>query len=151
MSPVPCRAPWRNRAIPSAVFLPCYRRVWSAGHEIVPTRESPFESRSGPGRSRATCTKAGCRARTSAVYLIDQPRYFDRDGLYGADGKDYEDNCERFVFFNRAVLEAIQALHLRPDVIHCNDWQTGLIPVYLKTVYQRVARARLGRDAAHDS
>ena len=72
------------------------------------------------------------------MYLIDQPRYFDRDGLYGSDGKDYDDNCERFVFFNRAVLETIQALHLRPDVIHCNDWQTGLIPVYLKTVYQRV-------------
>ncbi len=72
------------------------------------------------------------------VYLIDQPRYFDRDGLYGADGKDYDDNCERFVFFCRAVLEAIAALHLRPDVIHCNDWQAGLIPVYLKTVYERV-------------
>ena len=48
------------------------------------------------------------------VYLIDQPRYFDRDGLYGSDGKDYDDNCERFVFFNRAVLEAIQALQLGP-------------------------------------
>ena len=76
------------------------------------------------------------------VYLIDQPRYFDRDGLYGADGKDYEDNCERFIFFDRAVLEAIQALHLRPDVIHCNDWQTGLIPVYLKTRLSTRPRAR---------
>ena len=85
------------------------------------------------------------------VYLIDQPRYFDRDGLYGSDGNDYDDNCERFVFFNRAVLEAILALRLRPDVIHCNDWQTGLIPVYLKTLYQRERRAGVGGVAAHHS
>ena len=49
------------------------------------------------------------------------------------DGRDYDDNCERFVFFDRAVLETIQALDLQPDIIHCNDWQTGLIPVYLRT------------------
>jgi starch synthase len=72
------------------------------------------------------------------VYLIDQPAYFDRDELYQFGGKDYEDNCERFVFFDRAVLEAIPLLGMRPDVIHCNDWQTGLIPVYLKTLYRRV-------------
>ncbi len=53
-------------------------------------------------------------------------------------GKDHDDNCERFVFFERAVLETIRLLGLRPDVIHCNDWQTGLIPVYLKTLYRRV-------------
>ena len=72
------------------------------------------------------------------VYLIDQPGYFDRDGLYGTGTSDYDDNCERFVFFQRAVLETIRALHLRPDVIHCNDWQTGLIPVYLRTLYKNV-------------
>ena len=72
------------------------------------------------------------------AYLIDQPGYFDRDGLYGTGTVDYDDNCERFVFFQRAVLEAIRALRLRPDVIHCNDWQTGLIPVYLRTLYQNV-------------
>ncbi len=71
------------------------------------------------------------------VYLISQPAYFDRPGLYGAKGVDYEDNCERFVFFSRAVLAAASALELTPDIIHCNDWQTGLIPAYLKTQPQR--------------
>ncbi len=47
------------------------------------------------------------------VYLIDQPRYFDRDGLYGSVGGDYDDNCERFVFFNRAVLETLRVLGRR--------------------------------------
>jgi starch synthase len=68
--------------------------------------------------------------------LIDQPAYFDRDGLYGTGTGDYEDNCERFVFFQRAVLETIRILRLRPGIIHCNDWQTGLIPVYCRTLYR---------------
>ncbi|MGD0899568.1 MAG: glycogen/starch synthase, partial [Thermoguttaceae bacterium] len=59
---------------------------------------------------------------------------------YGADGKDYIDNCERFVFFSRAVMEAIRLLDLGVDVLHANDWQTGLAPAYLKTEYARVPR-----------
>ena len=71
------------------------------------------------------------------VYLIDGADYFDRPQLYGEDGADYPDNCERFVFFDRAVLETIRLLGLRFDVLHCNDWQTGLIPVYLEEHYRR--------------
>lgn len=70
------------------------------------------------------------------VILIDQPQYFDRPTLYTAAGQDYSDNCERFVFFSRAVLETARALDLRPDVIHANDWQTALVPVYLAVEYR---------------
>lgn len=70
------------------------------------------------------------------VYLIDYPAFFDRPGLYGEDGKDYPDNAERFAFFSRAVLEACRALRLSPEVIHLHDWQTGLIPAYLRTLYR---------------
>ena len=73
------------------------------------------------------------------VYLVQQDQYFDRDQLYGADGKDYIDNCERFVFFSRAVLEAIRLLDLHVDVLHANDWQTGLVPAYLKILYAGAA------------
>jgi starch synthase len=69
------------------------------------------------------------------VYLIGRDDLYDREGLYGNEYGDYQDNAERFIFFSRAVLELCQTLNLRPDVIHCNDWQTGLIPVYLKTLY----------------
>jgi starch synthase len=72
------------------------------------------------------------------VYLVQQDQYFDRDHLYGADGKDYPDNCERFVFFSRAVLEAVRLLDLKVDVIHANDWQTGLVPAYLKIEYHNL-------------
>jgi starch synthase len=119
-----------------ALFLPCYRHVRAMGVEIVPTgitRPIPMGARS----VEAIVYESRLPGSDVPVYLIDQPRYFNRDGLYGSDGRDYEDNGERFIFFNRAVLEAIPALRLRPDIIHCNDWQTGLIPVYLKTVYQR--------------
>ena len=74
------------------------------------------------------------------VYLVQQDQYYDRDELYNVDGKDYIDNCERFVFFSRAVLEAIRLLDLQVDVLHVNDWQTGLIPAYLKIEYQTAPR-----------
>ncbi len=58
-------------------------------------------------------------------YFIDNEYYFGRDGLYG-----FYDDCERFVFFSRAVLEMLKCIDFKPDVINANDWQTALIPVY---------------------
>jgi starch synthase len=72
--------------------------------------------------------------------LVQQDQYYDRDQLYSIDGKDYIDNCERFVFFSRAVLEAIRLLDLQVDVIHANDWQTGLVPAYLEIEYRKRPR-----------
>jgi len=69
------------------------------------------------------------------VCCIGNREYFDRSGLYQEGGADYPDNAERFGFFNRAVLEMCGFLSFSPDLIHCNDWQTGLIPAYLKTLY----------------
>ncbi len=70
------------------------------------------------------------------VYFIDQPEYFSRDELYGTPLGDYPDNDRRFVFFQKAVLETLKILGLKPDVIHCHDWQSALIPTYLKTLYE---------------
>lgn len=65
-------------------------------------------------------------------YFIDNEYYFNRDGLYG-----YFDDGERFAFFNRAVLEFIKQVDWQPDLINCNDWQTGMIPVLLNLEYKR--------------
>ena len=65
------------------------------------------------------------------VFLIDQPGYYDRPGLYQSNGVDYRDNCERFIFFSRAIVTAVEKLGIRPDVLHANDWQTGLLPALL--------------------
>ena len=64
-------------------------------------------------------------------YFIDNEYYYDRDGLYG-----FYDDCERFVFFDRAVLEMLKYIDFTPDVINCNDWQTALIPVYYNVYYK---------------
>jgi starch synthase len=69
------------------------------------------------------------------VYFIDAPEYFNRDGIYGSATGEYRDNAERYAFFSRSVLELAKRLGPPPDVIHCNDWQTGLLPLYLHTVY----------------
>jgi starch synthase len=64
------------------------------------------------------------------VYMVDAPRYFDRENIYG-----YTDDGERFILFCRAALEAVRQLGWSPDVIHCNDWQTGIVPNWMHTVY----------------
>ncbi len=85
------------------------------------------------------------------IYFIEQPEYFERDdpatgrGIYqqsmpGGYKADYPDNAERFAFFSRAVLEVVSAIGFVPDIIHANDWQTGLVPAYLSEIY----RARTG-------
>lgn len=62
------------------------------------------------------------------VYLIEHAGYFDRPGLYVEKDQDYRDNSERFAFFSRAVMETVRLLDLQADIIHANDWQTGLVP-----------------------
>src|SRR5205085_2572923 len=74
------------------------------------------------------------------VYFVEQKDYFDRDELYQVAGRDYPDNCERFVYFSRAVLEAVRQLDMQVDILHCNDWQTGLIPAYHKIEYRSVPK-----------
>lgn len=64
-------------------------------------------------------------------YLLDNEYYFSRDGLYG-----FYDDCERFVFLSRAVMELIGQIDWKPQIINCNDWQTALVPVYYQTYYK---------------
>jgi starch synthase len=79
------------------------------------------------------------------VYLIEQSHFFDRDdsraghGIYqysdNGSKRDYPDNGERYIFFNRALLEMFGGLDFWPDLLHANDWQTGLVPAYLRELY----------------
>lgn len=69
-------------------------------------------------------------------YFIECDNFYSRDELYGTSDGDYHDNALRFIFFSRAVLEACLAMNLIPDVLHCNDWQTAMIPLFLRTLYK---------------
>lgn len=70
------------------------------------------------------------------TYLVDCPEFFDRDGLYQIKGEDYPDNAARFAAFSLASLEFIKRSATPPDVIHCHDWQSALVPIYLRNLYQ---------------
>jgi starch synthase len=114
------------------LILPAYREIHKCGRKIEDTglRFTVPIGQKNVGGGLLRSTLPGDRV---PVYFVKQDEYFDREGLYAERNVGYQDNCERFVFFNRAVLEAIRLLDLPTDVIHCNDWHTGLIPAYLKT------------------
>ena len=69
------------------------------------------------------------------MIFVDAPGYFHRSGIYGDSHGDYKDNDERFTFFNRACLEYYVRKEERPDIFHCNDWPTGITPLFLRTHY----------------
>ena len=70
------------------------------------------------------------------VYFVENDEYFNRKELYGDKFGDYKDNLDRFAFFSREILERCKKEKFVPDIIHCNDWQTALVPVYLNTLYK---------------
>ena len=118
-----------------SVFIPAYKRALACGLPLVDTHVTFVVDMAGrPMAARILKTTLG-DGRVD-VYLVDQPLYFDRDQLYGDDRGDFRDNCERFSFFSRCVVEAIERLKLPVDIIHCHDWQAGLIPAYHKTNFR---------------
>jgi starch synthase len=69
------------------------------------------------------------------VYFIENDAYFGRAGLYGDKKGDYKDNLKRFSYYCKESLKLLKETGFTPDIIHCHDWQSALIPVYLKTIY----------------
>lgn len=122
------------------LFLPYYSQIWKRSKPRDLSIEPTGHSLEIPILDRdVNCRLLWAKLPESQVrvILVEQDEYYDREQLYNADGKDYADNCERFVYFSRAVLESCRVLQLQPDVIHANDWQTGLIPALLKLEYQQ--------------
>lgn len=112
------------------VFLPYYRQTLLDNPQtVIPSITVPFDD-----RYRFCSVLDGGKRSGVQFYFIDYPPFFDRDGLYGTSLGDYHDNAERFAMFSRAVLEASKVLGA-PDILHCHDWQTALIPILLKTLY----------------
>jgi starch synthase len=114
-------------------FLPKYKRIDSSRWPLKPVLERlqiPVGSEIETGRIFRYDDASGVK-----IFFLDQPEFFSRDELYGTPLGDYPDNDRRFVFFQRGVIEAVRYLGFKPDVVHCHDWQSGLIPAYLKTLY----------------
>ena len=113
------------------VFVPRYK-ITKPG-AVVPGAGSVTIPLSG-GFKYATIQIAG-EVNGVRTYLMECPELFDRDQLYMENGKDYPDNAERFAAFSMAALEFIKRSATAPAVIHCHDWQSALVPVYLRSLY----------------
>ena len=112
------------------VYVPRYRMTRIENPETaIASITVPFDD-----RYRFCSVLDGHVQNGVQFYFVDYPPYFDREALYGTPLGDYHDNAERFALFCRAVLEATKILGA-PEIFHCHDWQTALIPILLKTLY----------------
>lgn len=116
------------------IIIPFYSEVEKGGFSIRKGRKS-VEIVTG-----STMDK-GLLRQTSIgdipVYLLEHKGYFNREFLYGTPEGDYPDNGKRFAFFCRAVIEILKKLDFRPDVLHCHDWQTALVPILLRYRFEK--------------
>lgn len=116
--------------------MPAFRQIRNAGLEIEST-DIAFQVHIHDKVMTAGVLKSYLPNSEVPVYFVDQPHYFDRPALYGDHMGDYSDNCERFAFFCRAALQVITRLGMQPDMVHCNDWQTGLVPAYIRSEFEK--------------
>jgi starch synthase len=125
------------------LVLPAYREVFAKGLPLEETGlafDVPVGTRLLPARILR------CRLPESRVevLLVANDDCFDRPELYGG-ADDYGDNAERFIFFSRAVLEAAIRQERPFDILHCHDWQTGLVPAYRSLLYRQAAAVQRAR------
>src|SRR5574340_730791 len=111
-----------------AVFMPRH-----AGISLKDARRvfDPLPVWLGPARYDTSVWRV---AGDVPFYFLDHPALYEREGLYGRNGEDYPDNHIRFAVFARAAL-AVARYIFRPDIVHCHDWQAGLVPAYLRTTF----------------
>jgi starch synthase len=111
-----------------AVVLPRYRGT-KANAVVMPSLTIPMAN-----RLRFPAVLDGTVISGVRYFFVDDPEYFDRNGIYGTSAGDFPDNAERYSEFCRAAIEIVK--HVWPaDVIHCHDWQAALVPVLLRTSY----------------
>ncbi|MFN2292416.1 MAG: glycogen synthase [Anaerolineae bacterium] len=112
------------------VAMPRYGRIETSKfhlQEVVPPFDVPVHRATEPARILQASIGNGV-----PVYMVDNAKYFDREGIYM-----YPDDADRFIFFCRAILEALKHLDWRPDIIHCHDWHTAIVPNWLSTIYRQ--------------
>ncbi|MEW5746090.1 MAG: glycogen/starch synthase [Nitrospirota bacterium] len=138
---------YRSLGIETWLFVPLYKRTKEQFGDGI--RDTGIRLSIPLGKASRTCSvfmlkdqgtgsqRRGADRSTAAggVFFVGNDDFFERDELYGTPAGDYPDNDQRFIFFSRSVLEICRAFRIAVDVVHCNDWQTGLIPLYLKRLY----------------
>jgi starch synthase len=114
-----------------SVYLPRYRQTRLNDPAVVVRSVTvPFDD-----QYRFGSVLSGGSLGNVHFYFVEYPPYFDREALYGTPAGDYPDNAERFALFSRTVIEASKVIGV-PQIFHCHDWQSALVPVLLRTLYQ---------------
>jgi len=129
-----------NSGVEVRVVMPKYGFISerrSRLHEVIRLKDIPVSLN---GETRKINVRVGVLPETRVqVYFIDNEEFFKRDSLYTnpKTQSDYEDNHIRFAFFAKSIFEMLKRLGWQPNLIHCNEWHTGLIPLYLKSHYHQ--------------
>jgi starch synthase len=113
-----------------SVVMPFYRPIREGNYEVRPTGIA-LEINLGGKRASADIVETTGPEQIQ-VFLVRRDEYFDRSGIYGGEGRAYEDNAERFIFFSKATVEFARRLSPPPELIHCHDWTTALVPVFVR-------------------
>jgi starch synthase len=121
----------RDLGMDARVVMPLYRGIpWNDLEVLEGTLSVPIGRGSAHGRVRL-----GRLPKSDVpIYFLEHHGYFDREFLYGSATEAYWDNIERFTFLSRGALQLSNALGWYPDIVHANDWQTALVPVFINTV-----------------
>ena len=123
----------RQLGVDVRLVLPYYRLVREGNFQIRPVLK---DLKIPLGSEKLTANVLEAQTEDGVpVYLIERDDLYDRPNLYGSAVGDYYDNLERFSFFSHAALILSEALLFSPDLIHCHDWQTGLVPALIKGPY----------------
>jgi starch synthase len=113
-----------------SVAMPLYRSIREGRYQLEPSCDPlqvPLGEKKVTAEFLATKTSDGI-----PVFLVRRDEYFDRSGIYSGNERAYEDNSERFIFFAKAVVELARQITPALEIIHCHDWPTALIPVFVK-------------------
>jgi starch synthase len=121
----------RRRGMDVRVVMPLYRGIAWNELEIL---DGVLSATIGRGTAHGRVRLGRLPRSDVPVYFLEHRHYYDREHLYGSATDAYTDNLERFVFLSRGALQLCKALGWYPDLVHANDWQTALVPVYINTV-----------------
>jgi starch synthase len=113
-----------------SVAMPLYRSIREGRHQLEPSYN---QLQISLGEKKVTAEFLVTKSPEGIpIFLVRRDEYFDRSGIYSANDRAYEDNSERFIFFAKAVVELARQITPALDIIHCHDWPTALIPVFVK-------------------
>jgi len=114
-----------------SVALPYYRIIRE--NRSLRVRKTGVRFAVPMGQGRYPCEIFETKAPNGVqVFLVGRDEFFDRSGLYGADGRDYEDNAARFIFFSKCVVDLARRADPTPEIVHAADWQTAIIPALIR-------------------